>query len=34
VEQAERLEELRRYRPSAYLALPPPPSGGEPAVER
>jgi glycosyltransferase involved in cell wall biosynthesis len=34
VEQAERLEELRRYRPSAYLALPPPPSGGEPTVER
>ena len=33
VEQAERLEELRRYRPSAFLALPPPPEGGEPSVE-
>jgi glycosyltransferase involved in cell wall biosynthesis len=34
VDQADRLEELRRYRPSLHLALPPAPEGGEPTVSR
>jgi hypothetical protein len=31
-EEAERLEELRQYRPSAYRALPPPPEAS--VIER